>query len=187
MSTEREVETNFDPFEVETTTQEEEAPAETEEVEEQSDEEEGEEESTDEAETEEEPTGETEDKTNSKEKMIPESRFKAALKDVQEKMESVLQENAKLKATPAPDRENDPDGYEKHLRLEMSKSLMREFKPDYVEVITHFQEMAKLDPTLNQRVADHELPAKFAYDIAKKDMEIRELIKARNSDEWKEF
>lgn len=187
MSTEREVETNFDPFEVETTTQEEEAPAETEEVEEQSDEEEGEEESTDEAETEEEPTGETEDKTNSKEKMIPESRFKAALKDVQEKMESVLQENAKLKATPAPDRENDPDGYEKHLRLEMSKSLMREFKPDYVEVITHFQEMAKLDPTLNQRVADHELPAKFAYDIAKKDMEIRELIKARDSDEWKEF
>lgn len=188
MSTEREVETNFDPFEeTPPQTDENDAPAETQEEDEVSDKEEGEEESTDEAETEDEPAGETEDKTNSKEKMIPESRFKAALKDVQEKMESVLQENAKLKATPAPDRENDPEGYEKHLRLEMSKALMREFKPDYVEVITHYQEMAKLNPSLNQMVADHELPAKFAYDLAKRDLEIRELTEARNSDEWKEF
>ena len=186
----KEVETEFDPFEEETVTVEEEnAPAETEEQKEETSddesEEETEEESTDETEEEADPSGEAETATN--EKMIPESRFKAALKDIQEKLDSALQENAKYKAVPAPDRNTDPDGYEKHLRLEMSKSLMREFKPDYEDVIKHYQEMAKVNPSLNQMVADAELPAKFAYDLAKRDMEIRELTEDRNSDEWKEF
>lgn len=161
-------EENFDPFEETTDTP-------VEEVEEEVVEE-----------PEEEPKGETEEEVAS-EKMIPESRLKAAIKDVQDKLDAALQENAKYKATPTPDREADPDGYEQHLRLEMSKALMREFKEDYVEVITHYQEMAKASPHLNDMVAKHELPAKLAYDIAKRDLEIRELTEARKSEEWKEF
>lgn len=184
-------ETNFDPFEEETETHEEDTTVEPEkeevekqdgENEETSDESEGE---TDEESDETESTDEEADETS--EKMIPESRFKAAIKDVQDKLDAALQENAKFKAVEAPDRDTDPDGYEAHLRLEMSKTLMREFKPDYVEVITHYQEMAKVNPHLNEMVAKHELPAKLAYDLAKRDMEIREMTDARNSDEWKEF
>lgn len=196
MPTEREEETNFDLFddtEADNTAEDEDvedAPAET--TKKGSKEEETEEESTDETdeesdEAESSDEADEDDETSGQEKMIPESRFKAAIKDVQDKLDAALQETAKLKATPVPDRESDPDGYERHLRLEMSKSLMREFKPDYVEVIKHYQEMAKVNPSLNQMVADHELPAKFAYDLAKRDMEIRELTEARNSDEWKEF
>jgi hypothetical protein len=187
-------ETNFDPFEVEETTNEEDTEVETDlEETETNDEAEGEteDESTDEADDESEDvesTDETEeDETSTNEKMIPESRFKAAIKDLQSKLDATLQENAKYKATPAPDRDADPEGYEAHLRLETSKTLMREFKEDYVEVITHFQEMAKINPQLNEIVAKHELPAKLAYDLAKRDLEIRELTEARNSDEWKEF
>lgn len=175
-------ETNFDPFEEEETeTHEEDTPVEPEEEETQ-DNVDNEEESTDETETE-----SINEEEGSSEKMIPESRFKAAIKDVQDKLDAALQENAKFKAVEVPDRDEDPEGYEAHLRLEMSKTLMREFKEDYVEVITHYQEMAKANPMLNEMVAKNELPAKLAYDLAKRDMEIRELTEARNSDEWKEF
>lgn len=177
-----EEETNFDPFDETADTTVEEVEEEVEETEEdpkgETEESDDEDESTDESEEEEE---------GASEKMIPESRFKAAIKDVQDKLDAALQENAKYKTTPTPDRDSDPDGYEKHLRLEMSKTLMREFKEDYVEVITHYQEMAKVNPHLNDMVAAHELPAKLAYDLAKRDMEIRELTEARNSNEWKEF
>lgn len=186
--TTQEEETNFDPFEEEvTTTTDEDAPADTEE--EVADAEEGEEaddtedETTDDSDEE---TDSTDEDDTSNEKMIPESRFKAALKDIQEKLDNVTQENATLKAVPAPDRNTDPEGYEQHLRLEVSKQLMQE-KEDYVETIKHYQEMAKANPTLNEMVAKHELPAKLAYDLAKRDMEIREMTEARNSDEWKEF
>lgn len=186
-------ETNFDPFEEEVETHEEDITVETEG--EETEDENGEEESTDETDeesdetesTDEDEEGNEEEEGSSEEKMIPESRFKAAIKDVQDKLEAALQENAKYKQVQAPDRDEDPEGYEAHLRLEMSKTLMREFKPDYVEVITHYQEMAKVNPHLNEMVAKHELPAKLAYDLAKRDMEIREMTEARNSDEWKEF
>lgn len=173
-------ETNFDPFEEEAVTTEEDVSTETEVEEESPEDEEStpEDESTDEPE-EEEP----------KEKVIPESRFKAAIKNLQDQLDGALQENANLKAqsNPPPNRDEDPEGHEAHIRLEMSKSLMMEFKEDYVEVIKHYQEMAKTNPQLNEMVAKAELPAKLAYDLAKRDMEIREVVEARNSDEWKEF
>lgn len=174
-------ETEFDPFEEEESTvvnedeeTEQEEPDDTPEDEEQ--------ETTDE-ESEDEPE-ETKD-----EKMIPEGRFKAALKDVQDKLDEALKKNAEYEAQSinVPDREDDPEGYEQHLRLEVSKKFMMDFKDDYVEVIKHYQEMAKVSPHLNDLVAKDEMPAKLAYDLAKRDMEIRELSEARNSDEWKEF
>lgn len=134
-----------------------------------------------------EPEPKEQEEDDPKEKMIPESKFKAAIKDVQSKLDEALNENAKLTAKPTPDRTADPDGYEKHLRLSMSRELMRNYNEDYDDVIAHYQEMAKVNPSLNQLVEENELPAKFAYDLAKRDMEIRELSDARGSDEWKEF
>lgn len=145
-------------------------------------------------ETEEEPPSSNQEEGNKTEKSIPESRFKAALKDVNDKLESKDKENAalrdelaKLKATPIPDRNTDPDGYDLHTRVEASKSIMRDLCPDYDETILHFNKMAASNPILNQIVAAHPAPAKHAYDIAKRDQEVSEAMAARNSPEWNEF
>jgi len=131
--------------------------------------------------------GQQDKDASSAEKMIPESRFKAALKDVSDKLDAALRENANLKAIPTPDKETDPEGYDLHLRMEASKQVMRELVPDYDEVIRHYKEMADQNPFLNDHVAKHQLPAKFAYDIAKKDLALKEVEQLRNSDDWKEF
>lgn len=121
------------------------------------------------------------------EKLIPESRFKAALKDVNDKLTKANQKLAEMTAKPAPDRAADPDGYELHVRIETSKEIMRSTHDDYDSTIAHYQAMAKENPYLNQAVAAHKTPAKHAYDIAKKDMEIQELTKLKGSEDWKEF
>lgn len=121
------------------------------------------------------------------EKLIPEKQFKAALKNVTDRLERLQQENAQLRATPEPDREKDPEGWARHVRIETSKELMMETHPDYAEVITHYAEMAKVNPALNAMVADAKLPAKLAYDLAKKDLELRDLASLKTSDDWKEF
>lgn len=120
-------------------------------------------------------------------KMIPEHRFKAALKDVQDKLDAATQKIQTLEATSAPDKETDPEGYAFHVKMEASKAVMREFTDDYDEVILHYKTMADANPFLNEKVAAAPLPAKFAYDLAKNDMEIRDLKALKNSDEWKEF
>jgi uncharacterized membrane-anchored protein YhcB (DUF1043 family) len=123
-------------------------------------------------------------------KMIPEHRFKAALKKVTDELD---QTNAKLKEyekppeVAAPDKDIDPEGHDLHIRMEASKSVMMEMKPDYQEVINHYATLAESNELLNQAVAKHPLPAKLAYDIAKRDLEIKEAMEVRNSDEWKEF
>lgn len=126
-------------------------------------------------------------KEDQAEKMIPVHQFKAALKDVNDKLAKAQQELNQMKATPAPDRSKDPDGYERHLRLETSKAIMVETHADYDDVIGHFQTMAAENPLLNDLVANHPLPAKYAYDIAKKSLEIKELSGVKQSEEWKQF
>lgn len=121
------------------------------------------------------------------EKMIPESRFKAALKDVTDKYTATQAELNRMKAVPEPDKIKDPEGYNLHVRIETSKSLMREMKPDYDDVIGHYKKMADVNPDLNVAVAKAAIPAKFAYDLAKKDMELSDLAKMKDSDEYKEF
>lgn len=120
-------------------------------------------------------------------KMIPEHRFKAALKNVTDELDAAKAELAKMKAQPAPDRNSDPDGYDLHQRVETSKAIMAETHTDYNDVIRHYQEMEKSNPLLAQVVAAHPIPAKHAYDIAKKDMEIRELSSLKQSSDWAEF
>jgi len=121
------------------------------------------------------------------EKMIPESRFKAAIKDVNDKLITAQREMAAMKAVPPPDRTKDPEGYDRHNRIEMSRTLVSRIYKDYYEKIAHFQEMVKANPSLGAIVANNEIPAQMAYDLAIKDMELTELYKLKDSADWKEF
>jgi hypothetical protein len=131
--------------------------------------------------------GQEDQKVSKAEKMIPESRFKAALKDATEKLEAAQAELSQLKATPVPDKETDPEGYDLHVRMEASKAAMRATHADYQDVINHYAEMAKVNPFLNEAVAKHPVPAKYAYELAKEDLRIQRLRALEDSDEYKEF
>lgn len=121
------------------------------------------------------------------EKMISESRFKAALKDATDKLEAANAELAQLKTSPVPDKEADPEGYDLHIRVEASKAAMRATHEDYTEVIAHYAEMAKSNPFLNEAVAKHPVPAQYAYQLAKENLRIQKLSELEKSDDWKEF
>lgn len=121
------------------------------------------------------------------EKMIPESRFKAALKDASDKLEAAKRELDTFKAQPVPDKDRDPEGYDLHIRMEASKAAMRATHTDYQDVIEHYKEMADANPYLNEAVAKHPVPAQYAYQIAKEDMRIKKLSDLETSDEWKQF
>lgn len=123
-------------------------------------------------------------------KFIPEHRFKAALKSATERAEKAEAEAAKLNQ-PAPieipDKETDPEGHAQHIRMEASVSVMREMRSDYQEVINHYATLAKDNPLLDQAVAADPLPAKLAYDIAKRDLEIKKVDEVLKSGEWDKF
>ncbi len=123
-------------------------------------------------------------------KFIPEHRFKAALKKVTEERDaaqSKIAEYEKPQPVEAPDKETDPEGHALHMRMEQSQAVMRDLVPDYQEKIDHFAKMAESNPLLNQAVAAHAIPAKLAYDIAAKDMEIKEALNIKGSEDWKQF
>lgn len=119
------------------------------------------------------------------EKLIPESRLKAALKEQEASFNRKLAELVPAKE--APDRDEDPVAYDKHQRLEISRDIMRESHDDFDDKINHFVEMAKVNPALNDIVANHRMPAKMAYDLAKQDLELKELQEMKNSPEYKAF
>jgi hypothetical protein len=130
----------------------------------------------------------TDEKTGKK--LIPEHRFKAALKKVTDELEATkgkLTEYEKPEPIPVPDKDVDPEGHALHTRMEASQAVMRDLVPDYQEKIDHFAKMAESNPLLNQAVAGHAIPAKLAYDIAAKDLEIKEALNIKGSDDWKKF
>lgn len=134
------------------------------------------------------PTSEQEEtETSQDEEFIPKHRFTAALKNVTEELDATKAKLAELQQVKAPDPTEDPDGYNLHVRMETSKQVMRETVDDYDEAIQHFNAMAKENPQLNNAVAAHPTPAKYAYDIAKKSMRIGELEKTLESEDWKAF
>ena len=141
----------------------------------------GEEESETPSDEEEEDEGKGKSKTD---KMIPESRLKAAINDLTQKHQ---QELAELKAQPAPDPKTDPEGADLHYRIETSKAIMRDAFPDYNEKIAKYQEMVKTNPELNKAVSASSNPAKFAYDLAARQIEIEELQALKNSPDFDEF
>lgn len=123
-------------------------------------------------------------------KFIPEHRFKAALKKVTDELDAAkgkLTEYEKPEPIPVPDKDVDPEGHALHIRMDASQAVMRDLRPDYQEKIDHFAKMAESNPLLNQAVAGHPIPAKLAYDIAAKDMEIKEALNIQGSDDWKKF
>lgn len=140
------------------------------------------------------PSTESQETEETEEKLIPAHRFKAALKDATEGRDRAIAEAKELKAklaevtaTPAPNREQDPEGYELHVRVETSKAVMAATHSDYEQMIEHYQAMAKENPFLNESVAKHPVPAQHAYNIAKEDLRVKELMSLQESDEWKEF
>lgn len=120
-------------------------------------------------------------------KMVPEKRLKAVVSAMSAELAEAKAELAKYQTTPVPDKEKDPEGHAAHLRMDISKKVMYASHPDYLDVIAHYQKMADENPSLNDLVMANELPAKFAYDLAKEDMAIRELRATKDSPEWKEF
>lgn len=189
-----EAETNFDPFEEETSTTNADDAASNEEEENDA---------TETSETSKEETDDNEDTTATSadgegektedaaaaksEKMIPESRLKAAISDVQKKLDEANRRLAEHEKIPVPDKDVDPEGHAFYVRMETSRELMREVKPDYDEVIAHYTELARANPLLDEAVYKHAVPAKLAYDIAKRDLEIKDLEKLKGSDEYKQF
>lgn len=121
------------------------------------------------------------------EKMIPESRLKAAIKDVNDKLVNAERELAAMKAAPRPDPARDPQGAALHDKIEMSKAIMMDTVADYDEKIAHFQGMAQAEPSLNAIIAGSKHPAKMAYDLATKDLEIKDLYKLKDDPDLKEF
>lgn len=123
-------------------------------------------------------------------KFIPVHRMKAALKKVTEERDAAaakVAEYEKPEPIQVPDKETDPEGHAFHTRMEASQAVMRDLCTDYQDVINHYATMAESNPLLNEAVAKHPIPAKLAYDIAKKDLEIKEALAVKGSDEWKEF
>lgn len=122
-------------------------------------------------------------------KLIPEHRFKAALKKVTDEL-ATKDEELKKYTTPeikVPDKETDPEGHALHVRMEASVQVMREMKSDYQEVINHYATLAESNPLLNQAVEAHAIPAKLAYDIGKRDLEIKKVDAILQSGEWDQF
>lgn len=120
-------------------------------------------------------------------KMIPEHRFKAAIKQVTDELNTAKEKLQKYEELPVPDKDSDPEGHELHIRMEASKTIMREMVSDYDDVIAKYPAMAKVNPYLDQAVAESKNPAKFAYDLVKRSIEMDELKTLRDSPEWKEF
>lgn len=144
-------------------------------------------ESGEESKTSETPLEEKGEEVTTSTKMIPEHRFKAAMNAVTEELKIANQKLAKYEAAPVPDKDEDPEGFNLHIRMEASKIIMRELMSDYDEVLTHYKSMAEANPYLNQAVAAHPAPAKYAYDLAKESMKVAEARNLVNSEEWKEF
>jgi hypothetical protein len=111
----------------------------------------------------------------------------AALQSERQKRQALEERLAKYEAQEAPDKEKDPEGHERHMRMEMSRDLMRESHDDYDDLIAHYTEMEKANPALAQIVANDKNPAKLAYNLAKEDREIAKLQELSKSDDWKEF
>ncbi len=138
---------------------------------------------------------ETEETPSSDEKEEPWTK-KSALaerkkrQESEKKVKALEEELATLKQpkeeVKRPDALDDPEGalahVEKTLRGELWKEkftltqeIMREKHEDYEQLETHFSEMVKESPDLLKKFVEAKNPAKFAYDTAKKDLNIQKF------------
>lgn len=120
-------------------------------------------------------------------KMIPEHQFKAALKQVTSERDEARALLADKNKAPPPDRTKQPAEYDLDLRVEASKQAMMRSVDDYDTMIEHFREMEKANPLLTQIVSGDAAPARMAYDLAKRDLEFKEMGTSRTNGDWDAF
>jgi hypothetical protein len=113
---------------------------------------------------------------------------KKALIDERRKRQALEAEVAELKKG-KPEEEVEPDLGTSLLRerINLSRELMLETKPDYEEMETVFLDMAKENPSLVTEMNKSPNPAKFAYTKAKEHTEYQVFQKSKDSPEYKEF
>lgn len=123
--------------------------------------------------------------------------LKAELEEAKKKLSSVNTEIKKEEAK-APDMFEDPEGYAKYqrdqvssetltLRIELSQDMMRLVRDDYDEMEKVFIEKCWAeDPSLGPRMGASKNPGKFAYDKAKEYLERQDYETNKTSyTEWK--
>jgi len=109
--------------------------------------------------------------------------LKAALKSERTKRQAVEAELRQLReANP-----NTSDVDLSQFRRETSAMVMRSLKPDYDEKAVIFTELAKDNPRLAEECNASPNPALFAYEKAQEHLEIQDLKKLKDSDEYKQF
>jgi hypothetical protein len=107
-------------------------------------------------------------------------------KELQEKLEAL--EKSNQKQDEGPDLFVDPKGFTEglkndlkntllHERINLSRELLMETKQDYAEKEAKFVELAQANPALVSQMNSSANPAKFAYDLAKKELEKEAKLK----------
>lgn len=113
---------------------------------------------------------------------------KKALLDERRKRQALEAENAELKKNKEPEEQTSDIGtILLKERINNSRELMMELKPDYEEVETVFIDMTKENPSLIAEMNASRNPAKFAYTKAKEHLEYQEFKKSKEDPEYKEF
>lgn len=72
-------------------------------------------------------------------------------------------------------------------RINLTRELMMEAKPDYSEMAALFLGMVKENPSLESEIRNSSNPAKFAYNKAKEKVEYDEFQKTKETPEYKQF
>lgn len=112
----------------------------------------------------------------------------AALKSERQKRQAAERERDELKQRLSGDKE-EPELSEIifNERTNMSREIMLELKDDYEDMESLFIELAKEDNSLIEKMKKSPNPAKYAYNAAKEHLEIEELRKTKESEDWKAF
>lgn len=155
-----------------------------------------------------EPKGEVEEEDvetpttkDTEESLVPVAALKSERRKRQELEAKIASYEAKEKGEQAPKRPDvleDQEGAFNHVennfeerlfqeRINLTKEVMMESKPDYLEKADYFLELVKENPALADEVRKASNPAKFAYNKAKEHLDYLEFQKTKDSDEYKSF
>lgn len=125
-----------------------------------------------------------------------ERRKRQAAEKKAAELEAELAELKKQKTNPIkePDPVEDPEGAHNSLkglilqeRINLSREMLIDSKPDYLELEKVFVELAKQNPSLVQQMNESPNPAKFAYTKAKEHTEYQDFLKTKDSEDYKAF
>jgi len=137
-------------------------------------------------------TPETEPETPAESPSAEQGQMAALLAERQRRQEAERKLAELETQEPVPDPIEDPEGYAKHLqdnnaksaldtRIELSREIMVETDPDYVELEQEFMGMVVdsegvvIDTSLLQQFQQDKFPARFARDHAKAQRELKKL------------